>query len=94
MSHSIRRSILTLVLCLTLGSSAASANPLSWSDLLGEDGLRVARFLDGLARAIEGPRPRKLGCSIDPNGKPRCEPVAVPKAGCEINPNGHTVCTP
>lgn len=80
LKSSLRRSFLILALTLVmLPSMAAAARP-AWG--LGELGRTAWDLVFGA----------KLGCEIDPDGKPRCTPT--PKHGCEIDPNGKPRCAP
>ena len=88
---SLCRSFLVAAIALVLMSSVASAAPSGWS--LGSDLGRTAwsLLLGEWTPRSSGLTP-KLGCTINPNGSPRCAPA--PKAGCNINPNGSPVCGP
>lgn len=86
MVHStFRRTFVLFVFTLVLGASTALAAPPAGSYSGG-----WGRAWSWLAEAVGF---QKHGCSIDPNGTPRCAPVA-PKAGCEISPDGAPRCAP
>jgi hypothetical protein len=96
-SKSPRRLTLLFSLTLLLGSSPTWAMAPGWGDLAGEWGRSALRWLAGSGMILPGGeslgKAPKHGCSINPDGKPYCEPVA-PKSGCSINPDGKPVCVP
>ncbi len=68
MSSSTRRFFVVFVLLVSVASSASAVVP-AWN--LGEWGRAAWSAVFG--GGVEGERvPQKLGCSIDPNGTPRC----------------------
>lgn len=98
MSHSKspRRLTLLFILTLLLGSSPTWAMAPGWGDLAGEWGRSALRWLAGSDIFLGGTnlgKAPKAGCSIDPLGKPYCEPV-TPKSGCTIDPAGKPYCVP
>ena len=101
MSHtrSLYRAGILAGLILVLASSPTWASGPGWGDLASGLGQAVWHWLGGLTAgpASKGHRTRsaaKSGCSVDPQGRTRCEPVITPKSGCTVDPLGGMRCEP
>ena len=99
MSHtrSLYRAGILAGLILVLISSPTWASGPAWGDLASGLGRAVWHWLGGSAPASKGSRtriPAKSECTVDSQGRTRCQTVITPKSGCTVDPQGGMRCDP
>ena len=82
-----------LVFLVSLVFTASSSWAADWQQLAGEIGRAAWAWLDGSSLGHQGTVTTKAGCSIDPAGNPRGQPIP-PKSGCGVDPLGNPHCQP